>query len=432
MFSNAARSLTRRAPLALAAVGGAQYVGPNQFVQCDADFSQLPARRKKLADDIFIQRAEESSLALRTPSKPSKEKQEYHPARLEGDLLRGREGQERLPVMVSPGADHGPQRDGSFDSECDSISINWGSLDDYEIIKKVGRGRYSDVFECRHVTTGARCVMKMLKPIKDTKIRREVKILHELSGGPNIVKLLDVFKDRASKTPCLVFEHIDNDDFRSLYPKLTDSDIRFYIFQILQALDYCHSKGIMHRDLKPHNVMIDHDRRKLLLIDWGLSDYYHPGQNYSTRVSSRYYKAPELLIDMPCYDYSLDIWSLGCILAGMVFKKEPFFRGRDNCDQLVQIARVLGSETLFGYMDSSKHQLHPQYDGLLERSSFSKKSWSKFVTTENQDLVSPEALDLLDRMLVYDRAKRITPREAMQHPYFGTVRDQVLAESRKC
>lgn len=67
-----------------------------------------------------------------------------------------------------------------------------------------------------------------------------------------------------SKTPSLIFEYVNNTDFRSLYPKFNDLDVRFYILELLKALDYCHSKGIMHRDVKPHNVMIDHENRKVL------------------------------------------------------------------------------------------------------------------------------------------------------------------------
>ena len=86
----------------------------------------------------------------------------------------------------------------------------------------------------------------------------------------------------------------------------------------VQALDFCHSNGIMHRDVKPHNVMIDHEQRKLRLIDWGLAEFYHPAREYNVRVASRYFKGPELLVDMQDYDYSLDMWSLGCMFAGMV------------------------------------------------------------------------------------------------------------------
>jgi serine/threonine protein kinase len=96
----------------------------------------------------------------------------------------------------------------------------------------------------------------------------------------------------------------------------------------------------MHRDVKPHNVMIDPVKRQLRLIDWGLAEFYHPGQEYNVRVASRYFKGPELLVDFQEYDYSLDMWSLGCMFAGIIFKKEPFFHGHDNYDQLVKIAKV--------------------------------------------------------------------------------------------
>ncbi len=150
-------------------------------------------------------------------------------------------------------------------------------LDDYEVIKKIGRGKYSEVFAGFNVKTGCKCVIKVLKPVKSKKYFREIKILQNLSGGINVIQLLDVLREPISKTPCLVFEHVDNVDFKTLYPTLTDYDIRYYIFELLKALDFCHSNGIMHRDVKPHNVMIDHKNRKLRLIDWGLAEFYHPG-----------------------------------------------------------------------------------------------------------------------------------------------------------
>ncbi len=92
-----------------------------------------------------------------------------------------------------------------------------------------------------------KCVIKVLKPVKKKKIKREIKILQNLSGGPNIIKLLDVVRDTASKTPCLVFEHVANVDFKVLYPTLSDADVRFYIHELLVALDFCHANGVMHR-----------------------------------------------------------------------------------------------------------------------------------------------------------------------------------------
>ena len=86
----------------------------------------------------------------------------------------------------------------------------------------------------------------------------------------------------------------------------------------MQALSYSHSHGIIHRDLKPQNICIDPIRRELTVIDWGLADFYRPKQELNLRVASRYYKPPEILLKYKYYDYSFDMWSVGCILAGIV------------------------------------------------------------------------------------------------------------------
>ena len=217
--------------------------------------------------------------------------------------------------------------------------------------------------------------------MKKTKIRREIKILQTLKGGLNIINLIDVVRDPMTKTPALIMEYVDTGDvdFRTLYKSFTDFDIRYYIFEVLRALDFCHSKGITHRDVKPHNIMIDHANRKLRLIDWGLAEFYHPGQEYNVRVASRYFKGPELLIDLQTYDYSLDIWSLGCMFAGMIFQKEPFFQGKDNYDQLVKIAKVLGTDELLAYIDKYNVTLDSHYNDILGQHS--KKPWHKFVNS---------------------------------------------------
>ncbi|KAJ2334660.1 Activated CDC42 kinase 1, partial [Coemansia sp. RSA 2681] len=221
----------------------------------------------------------------------------------------------------------------------DNLQVEWGSQENYEIIRKIGRGKYSEVFEGVDVSSNTSCVIKVLKPVKKKKIKREIQIMQNLSGGPNIIQLYDVVRDPQSKTPALISEYVNNTDFKLLYPMLDDMQVRYYIYQLLKALDYAHSRGIMHRDVKPHNVMIDNQRRTLRLIDWGLAEFYHPGTDYNVRVASRYFKGPELLVDYTPYDYSLDMWSLGCMFGSMIFRKEPFFHGHDNYDQLVKIAK---------------------------------------------------------------------------------------------
>ncbi|KAF9111256.1 Casein kinase II subunit alpha [Mortierella sp. AM989] len=305
----------------------------------------------------------------------------------------------------------------------ETFSLQWGVQDNYEVIRKVGRGKYSEVFEGINITNNEKRCIKVLKPIKKKKIKREIKILQNLAGGPNIIRLFDVVRDPQAKTPALIFECIDNDDFRSLYPKFRDFDVRYYMMELLKALDYCHSMGIMHRDLKPHNVMIDHSRRKLRLIDWGLAEFYHPGTMYNVRVASRYWKGPELLVDLQDYDYSLDMWSLGAMMAGLIFQKEPFFRGSDNNDQLIKIAEVLGTEELFKYLSKYALELEDHHDVLNEY--IPRTPWQKFVTVDNQHLVSNAALDLLGKLLRYDHQERLTALEAMDHPYFDPVKTRV-------
>ncbi|PVU95892.1 hypothetical protein BB561_001523 [Smittium simulii] len=302
----------------------------------------------------------------------------------------------------------------------DNFEIHWGAQDKYEIIHKVGRGKYSEVFLGFDTEKSKKIIIKVLKPVKKKKIRREIKIMQNLSGGPGIITLLDIVREPQSKTPAIISEYVNNSDFKTLYPKLSDYEVRYYIYKLLIALDYAHSKGIIHRDVKPHNVMIDHQQRKLRLIDWGLAEFYHPGMEYNVRVASRYFKGPELLVDFQLYDYSLDMWSLGCMLASIIFSKEPFFHGQDNYDQLVKIAKVLGTDKLIEYVEKYNIKLASHYDELL--TTYPCKSWDKFVNEKNSHLATPEAIDFLDRLLRYDHQERLTAKEAMSHPYFNIVK----------
>jgi casein kinase II subunit alpha len=295
--------------------------------------------------------------------------------------------------------------------------IVWGNIRNYEIISKIGRGKYSEVFQGVNVLNDEPCVIKVLKPVKLKKIYREVKILQNLTGGPNVIGLLDIVRDEQSKIPALIFEKINNVDFRVLYPKFTIRDIQYYFTQLLIALDYSHSMGIIHRDVKPQNIMIDPLTKKLRLIDWGLAEFYHMGMDYNVRVASRYHKGPELLINLQQYDYSLDLWSVGCMLAAIIFKKEPFFRGDSNTDQLVQIAKVLGTENLLKYVNKYGLKLSLEYDGIL--GNYPRKSWKAFINKDNQHLISDEVLDLIDKLLTYDHQLRPTAQQTMAHPFFS-------------
>jgi len=307
-------------------------------------------------------------------------------------------------------------------SDYESYIVQWGSQEPYEIVSKVGRGKYSEVFEAINVQTNERCIIKILKPVREKKIRREIKILRNLDGGTNIIRLMDVVRNPQTKTPALIFEFIDNTPLKTFYAQITDYDVRFYMYELLKALDFAHSNGIIHRDVKPQNVMIDHKRKVLRLIDWGLAEFYHPEMEYNVRVASRHYKGPELLVGLKDYDYSLDMWSFGCMLAGIIFRKQPFFCGRDNQHQLVKIAKVLGTEKLELYLDNYGVTLDPHFQEMI--GTHAPKPWSNFVKTKNRTLAVQEAIDLLEALLKYDHQERLTAKEAMQHPYFQPLRKE--------
>lgn len=112
-----------------------------------------------------------------------------------------------------------------------------------------------------------------------------------------------------------------------------------------------------------------------------------------------------------------------------IFRKEPFFHGHDNYDQLVKICKVLGTDELYIYLEKYEIELDPQYDDILGR--YQRKPWGRFVTSENQRFVSSEAIDFLDRLLRYDHQERLTAREAMAHAYFDPVRGEVAANEAK-
>ncbi|CDW86640.1 UNKNOWN [Stylonychia lemnae] len=309
------------------------------------------------------------------------------------------------------------------------LSIKWGNQDNYQLIHKLGRGKYSEVYEGACLLNNQKCVVKILKPVRTEKIFREIKILQTLFGGPNIVKLYDVTKDPSSKTPSLIYEYIPNIESKILFQKLTDTDIRIYLYKLLEALDYSHQQGIMHRDVKPLNIVINHETQDLRLIDWGLADFYHAGQEYNVRVASRYYKGPELLVEDKLYHYSLDIWSLGCTMATMMLRVDPFFKGSDNYDQLIKIAKVMGTEDLREYVRKYKLNIPQQITKVLK--NYPKVEFEEFINKNNKSVVTELGLDLLKRMLVYDKNQRITPKDAMKHPYFDPVKATLSKQSSK-
>ncbi|KAK5081420.1 Casein kinase II subunit alpha' [Knufia obscura] len=306
------------------------------------------------------------------------------------------------------------------------FEVPWGQLENYEFGDKLGKGEYAEVFQATDLRNNRSCAVKVLKPTEKHLAKREIKILQDLIDGPNIIRFVDVARNSMGKWPSIVTEYVDSPYYRHLYSTFDDIDVRFYMFQLLSALEFAHSKNIMHLDIKPHNVMIDHENRKLRLIDWGLSNYYDPDYSYGTSVGSRFWRAPELLINYEWYNPSSDIWAVGCMMAGLIFEKEPFFRGRSNdVNQLVQIAKILGTEGLFKWIDKYGLDLGEEFDDI--KGLYLRQTWESQVYWQSRRRVGDDAFDLLSKLLVYDHNGRLTATEAMNHRYFDPVRSWALS-----
>ncbi|KAK5080417.1 Casein kinase II subunit alpha' [Lithohypha guttulata] len=302
------------------------------------------------------------------------------------------------------------------DSDLDSYEISWGE------------GEYAEVFKATDLRNNQICVIKVLKPVSMRAVKREIKILQHLSGGPNIVQYVDAATDSTGNSTVIVTEHVNNTYYRTLYSAFNDTEVRFYTFQLLRAIEHAHSRNIMHRDIKPHNLLIEHENRKLRLIDWGLSDYYDEDYAYTTSVGSRFWRAPEILVDYEWYDLSSDMWSFGCMLAALVFASEPFFYGRYNdVNQLIKIAEVLGTRDLFDWLDEYEIILPDTFSNVT--SWYERKSWPEFVNERNRQRVNDDVFDLLSKILIYDHKKRLSARDALSHPYFDPVREEALAHA---
>ena len=364
---------------------------------------------------------------------------------------------------------------------------NVKSTDAYLLVRRLGSGKFSDVFEAvdvdlerklpttqinHQVDPRALVVLKCLKPVSDRKIRREILILSHCSALPNLARFIGLVvvpptlqqnNHSPSLTipvmPTLVLKHAGVTSqwlchqatttkpslhlHSKLNKHLTEYEIQYYLYHLLIALDALHSCGIMHRDVKPRNVLINrqnlnipHDLGEpspLMLIDLGLADFFLPNTRYNVRVASRHFKSPELLIGYEYYDYAIDIWGVGCILAGLLLRKEPFFRGMDNLDQLGKIIGVLGTSDLLSYMTKYKVELTPELRTVVAKyvvRGGQKQSWASMIPA-GCPLPSANALDLLNKLLVYNHDDRLTAKQAIQHSFFDAVRDRVNEEIRQ-
>lgn len=287
----------------------------------------------------------------------------------------------------------------------------------YQRLSKLGEGSYGIVYKAKDTFTGEIVAMKCMKlrqevdGIKPTTLR-EISVLRSVSH-PNLLCLKDVIATETSLT--IITDYLDF-DLREMFLRTHSAPLkeplaRSYAFQMLCGIFSLHTCRIVHRDLKPENILLDCEGN-LKIGDFGLSRYFTlPMRPYTPEVVSLWYRPPELFFGKRYYDLSIDMWSIGCMIAEM-YTGVPLFHGDSEVDQLHKIFSILGTPT---------PEDLPNYNDLVEDMKgmirdFPRKSWSEVLRTDNLELI-----DLMNKIMQYNPAKRITPQDALRHPYFATI-----------
>jgi len=316
------------------------------------------------------------------------------------------------------------------------LLVTYAAMENYQKLEKVGEGTYGVVYKARDLTTKDQRVVALKKirleaedeGVPSTAIR-EISLLKEMND-PNIVRLLNIVHADGHKL-YLVFEFLDLDlkKYMEALPVsqggrgkalpegsglagqnlvMDDKMVKKFMMQLCQGVKYCHSHRVLHRDLKPQNLLID-DKCNLKLADFGLARAFGvPLRTYTHEVVTLWYRSPEILLGGRQYSTGVDMWSVGCIFAEMCTRK-PLFPGDSEIDEIFKIFRILGTPS------------EQDWPGVTSFPDF-KPSFPKWGRTDIANIVTSldeMGLDLLDALLVYDPAGRISAKQTVIHPYFG-------------
>ncbi|KAF7457571.1 putative cell-cycle-associated protein kinase GSK [Cryptosporidium felis] len=317
----------------------------------------------------------------------------------------------------------------------------------YSIGRALGTGSFGVVSEVFDVETGKRYALK--KVLQDPRYKnRELDIMKVLDHV-NIIKLVDFFYTTGDEEPMPPLPPEDNKLGRNNLPskyvgsnqnqnrylnvimeyvpdtlhKVLKSFIRtgksmpislisIYTYQLFRAVGFLHSLGICHRDIKPQNLLVNSKDNTLKLCDFGSAKKLIPSEPSVAYICSRFYRAPELMLGATEYTPSIDLWSIGCVFGELILGK-PLFSGETSIDQLVKIIQILGTPTKEQMIAMNPHYTEVRFPTLKA------KDWKKILP----EGTSPLAIDLLQQILRYEPNLRISPYEAMAHPFFDHLRN---------
>lgn len=304
----------------------------------------------------------------------------------------------------------------------------------FRIYDVIGEGSFGTVFRGYDCELKKLVAIKIMKPQRLALIKREVFILCSLAGKPSIVNLTNVVIDWLTRVPSMVFEYLEHEHYDTMFPKLSVTCVLDYMYQLLRALYHCRCHGIMHRDVKPGNVLYQPELWRLKLIDWGTAEIYLPDKDLPYRVGTRAFRAPELLAGCMRYDFSVDMWSAGCVLWQIVSgSKDPVFGyGRDEVSQLRSITQRLGAKAFNRFYEALVRKKALVTSEILRECPIERDSLAPTEDMEKiprlSDCKERGAFDLLDGMLCFDPSARLLPARAMEHIFFKTIHESQCRE----
>jgi len=290
-------------------------------------------------------------------------------------------------------------------------------MERYQRIDKIGEGTYGVVYKASDKATGEIVALKKIRleaedeGIPSTAIR-EISLLKELQH-PNIVRLYDVVHTERRLT--LVFEYLDQDLKKYLdicEGGLETTILKSFLYQLLCGVAFCHTHRVLHRDLKPQNLLINREG-KLKLADFGLARAFGiPVRSYTHEVVTLWYRAPDVLMGSRTYSTPVDIWSIGCIFAEMATSK-PLFAGTSESDQLKRIFKTLGTPTQESYPTLAEL---PDYNHDLHATHYPPPVSFADIAPQIDRL----GVSLLSQMLAFDPLQRCSAADAIKHTYFNS------------
>lgn len=304
--------------------------------------------------------------------------------------------------------------------------ISFNVSDHYQILEVVGEGAYGIVCSAIHKPTNQKVAIKKIEPFERSMLclrtLRELKLLKHFNHE-NIISILAIQRPinfNLFNEIYLIQELMETDLHRVIKTqKLSDDHIQYFIYQTLRALKTMHLANVLHRDLKPSNLLLN-SNCDLKICDFGLARSIASSEDnfgfMTEYVATRWYRAPEIMLTFQEYTTAIDVWSVGCILAEMLVGR-PLFPGRDYHNQLWLIIEVLGTPNMEDYYNIKLKRAREYIRSL----PFVKKV--PFANLFNSESINPLAIDLLENLLVFNPAKRITVDNALNHPYLKIYHD---------